>query len=274
MARIGDDRATGPLRRYWRDDGNIDGLRGFAIDKYSMVESSDQSVGRLISIMQGGGARSNAAALAVGRLARSDGHLGAVDGKIQEHRSEADELDARVEELEEEEDAEVAQVRHDAGQERDAQRMYEQHKARILVGRECGGEPSCYADLLTMQTEATAEKLEELGLEGATDLDSDEQSDMQVAARERALLDLAKMGEEADEAVDAVLEIADTTSGLTRDAILIALPQIAETPCDRCHARLTEIVDDQEDQSRLNRLTADTRIVKHYFRWAGENGDE
>ncbi len=296
LGKIGDPRAEGPLRRYWRDDDNQTGLRAFAMDKYSMVARSGESIGRLTSTMQEGNDElSNAAALAGARIISTEDRLAPYNQNIAEHRDEADELEAKAEELAEEAEElteqldedddggealreraaerarQASQHRNRASNKRNSQRMYEQHKGRILVGIQCDGDASCYAELLTLEADELADELEELGLEGASDYDRGERSSLQVAARERALLDLAKMGDAASDALEAVLEIASTTNGTTRDAVLVALPQIAELPCDECRDRLDEIVESQRGQSRLSRITGNTRILKHYFTWAGRD---
>jgi hypothetical protein len=43
------------------------------------------------------------------------------------------------------------------------------------------------------------------------------------------------------------------------------MARVAKQPCDACATRLDEVVEKQKDQTTLDYLTADTRIVLNYF---------
>ena len=123
---------------------------------------------------------------------------------------------------------------------------------RIEIAVECKQDPACYAKALP-----PTQKDFHAGGPG-------------VPRAERALLELGKMGERARAQTDALLAGADTTERFVRQGILLALPRVAPLPCPKCADRLDQIIDKQADTSTLDFLTGETRIVYHYFLWAGK----
>ena len=272
LAKIGDERAIAPMRRYWTDRSTDDSIRPLAIDKYSMISRSHDGIGRLVAYMRDDSEEEDlrkASALALARLISEEGQLGSLDEMIGRYRDAREEHEQKAENEEDEDRA--ARLRGQASGYRNFQRLFEQHKARALIGTKCSGDASCYESILTMERDELIADLEERGLAGASDQGSSDRSALQLAARERAILDLAKLGEDGRPALDTLLEpsLAGTSDRTTREAILIALPRIAPKPCDACEESLGEVIESQKDQSTLDLLTADTRIVKHYFSWAG-----
>jgi hypothetical protein len=270
LAKIGDQRAVERMRRYWTDRDTDDALRPLAVDKYSLTSRSSEGLSRLNAFMRDDGEEEDlrkAAALAVARLVTQENQLGALDEMIRRYRDATSEHEQKAENEEDEDRA--ARLRGQASGYRNFQRLFEQHKARALVGVKCSGNASCYVEILEMERDALIADLEERGLEGASELSSGDRSAFQLAARERAIIDLAKLGEEGRPALDALLARADTSDRTTREAILLALPQVAAKPCQQCEDRLDAVIEAQKDQTTLDLLTADTRIVKHYFSWAG-----
>src|SRR5262249_27445961 len=123
---------------------------------------------------------------------------------------------------------------------------------RIEIASECKQDPACYAQALPPTV-----KDFERGAPG-------------LPRAERALLELGKMGERARGQTDALLAGADTTERFVRQGILLALPRVAQLPCQKCADRLGSIIDKQSETSTLDFLTGETRIVYHYFLWAGK----
>lgn len=88
---------------------------------------------------------------------------------------------------------------------------------------------------------------------------------------ERALLELSRMG--ADPAKHAavapakpiLLKNADSSVGIVREMILLALPHVVTMPCPDCADRLDTIMKAQAQKTTLDRLTGETRILYHYF---------
>src|SRR5262249_6733886 len=91
-----------------------------------------------------------------------------------------------------------------------------------------------------------------------------------LARAERALLELGKLGEGATGQTDALLAGAETTERFVRQGILLALPRVAKLPCQKCADRLNQVIEKQADTTTLDFLTGETRIVYHYFLWAGK----
>src|SRR5262249_14797191 len=122
---------------------------------------------------------------------------------------------------------------------------------RIEIAVECKQDAACYAKTLPPTTK-------------------DFRAGGGLARAERALLELGKMGERAKGQADALLAGADTSERFVRQGILLALPRVAGVPCQKCADRLDQIITRQADTSTLDFLTGETRIVYHYFLWAGK----
>jgi hypothetical protein len=61
------------------------------------------------------------------------------------------------------------------------------------------------------------------------------------------------------------LKHAESTDRIVRQGVLLALVQVSPSPCDKCVERLQAIITSQKDQTTLDNLTSDTRIVMNYF---------
>mgnify|MGYP006179153607 CR=1 FL=1 len=83
---------------------------------------------------------------------------------------------------------------------------------------------------------------------------------------------LAKMGKKAEPAFKDLLSHADSTDRIIRQGVLLALVQVAPSPCNDCVDRLDAIIEEQSQQTTLDYLTADTRIVLNYFIAQGAKG--
>lgn len=149
------------------------------------------------------------------------------------------------------------------------QRTFEQNLARAHVHVMCKKDPMCYAGLLDKDAEHVGKALAKY-IKDWKDWSDDEKKNLRSAAVEGALITLRKMGEKAAPATDALLKHVDTTEGITRQGILMALVKIAPKPCDKCKERLEAVINEQKDQSTLQRLATETMAVRNYFLWAGK----
>ncbi len=129
------------------------------------------------------------------------------------------------------------------------QKGFMETRWRAEVGVECGDNPECYVKYLDG-------KDIQMGKPGLPKV-------------ERALIQLAKMGPKAAPVLDKLLAHADTSERIVRQGILLAVTRVAPTPCDTCVEKLSAIIEKQKDQTTLDYLTADTKIVLNYFKWAG-----
>lgn len=148
------------------------------------------------------------------------------------------------------------------------QRSFEQNLARAHVFVMCKQDPMCYAGILDKKADDIGGALKKY-IKDWKEWSDDEKKNLLTAAIERSLLELRKMGVKGEPATDVLLKKVDTTDGITRQGILLALVKIAKTPCDKCVARLDEVLKEQKDQSTLQRLAVETQAVRGFFLWAG-----
>jgi hypothetical protein len=73
------------------------------------------------------------------------------------------------------------------------------------------------------------------------------------------------MGKKGEPAFKDLLKHAESTDRIVRQGVLLALVQVAPSPCNECVERLQDIIDAQSAQTTLDNLTSDTRIVMNYF---------
>jgi hypothetical protein len=86
---------------------------------------------------------------------------------------------------------------------------------------------------------------------------------------ERALLELARMGDKGKSQVDALLAGVDTTDRFLRQAILLVLPRLAPLPCPKCAERLGKVIEAQQNTATLDFLTGETKVVHNYYESGG-----
>jgi hypothetical protein len=152
---------------------------------------------------------------------------------------------------------------------RGLQRAAEQNMARILVGIECKGDPKCLIGFAEKSADVIAKALNK-DIEGADKWDPDAKKLLRVAAVERALLEIAKLGPKARPVADKMInDLLPQTERIIREGVLLALPHVVELPCTKCVAKLDEVIKDQENQTTLSALTADARVWRNFYRWAG-----
>ena len=86
-----------------------------------------------------------------------------------------------------------------------------------------------------------------------------------IAALERALMEITKMGKAAKPALADLLKNVSSSERIVRQGVLLALIEVAPTPCNECATRLSEVIDSQKAQSTLGNLNSDTKIILNYF---------
>ncbi|HTM23009.1 MAG TPA: hypothetical protein VL172_20945, partial [Kofleriaceae bacterium] len=152
---------------------------------------------------------------------------------------------------------------------RASQRGYEQNLARAIVGVKCGENPKCYIDFVDMSPSAVATALKD-AIKDVEKWTDDDKKTLQLAATERALLELSKLGAKARAVQADLLRLLPSTERFVREGVLLALPQVAALPCDECVKVLDQVIADQEQQTTLEALTADARVERYYYGWAGK----
>lgn len=296
LRKINDPSSVKALGEYWRNPSTDDMLRPLAIDVYSMVATDTDALSDLAKLIKDDDQEEQirmAAGQAYGRLVRDAKDYDPLQYMANRYKKEADKREKDVKKAEEavnkakkafeqskgkdikaqqtleEKQQELAMARGSVAGYRGYQRAFEQHMARGHTAVSCKQDPKCYAAILDKDGATIAKEMEKhLGdLDKWTD---EEKRNLQLAASERALLELAKMGEKGRPAFDKVLEKVISTERIIRQGGLLALVHIAALPCDACVKRLDEIIKEQQGQSTLNALTADTKAVRNYFWWAGK----
>jgi hypothetical protein len=253
LRTIMDPGSAGAVRSYMLDSKTYDGTRPTAIDVYSMIATDDAALGDLVRFMKDEKEEQQirlAAIIAYGRLART-----------KEQQKPLDELHATWEEKHGKAEAALKAAKSDdekakADDERQVAAYWRdavnESRQRMSIAIECKDDPACYVKSLP-----PAVKDFKAGTPA-------------LPRAERALLELGKMGDKAAAQTDALLAAADVTERFVRQGILLALPRIAPLPCQKCADRLSEVIEKQADTTTLDFLTNETKIVQHYFLWAGK----
>ncbi|HWM87492.1 MAG TPA: hypothetical protein VNO33_16680, partial [Kofleriaceae bacterium] len=264
LRKIADPAAADAVLAYLKDPKTDDLTRPIAIDVYSMMTRETKALDHLSNEMKNDDQEveeiRRSAGLAYARLVSSKEQLEPLDFMIARYMKEAAKYDDKAKgskKQDEKEDAETT-----ANGYRDLSTLFWQHKVRAMVGVSCGEDPSCYIRFLKLPADSLAA---ELKLPGSADLKKEVKDSYRIAAQERALLELAKLGPKAASALPALLELAESTERIIREGVLLAMVQVAKKPCDECTKKLDEVIKTQEDQDRLSYLTADTRVVRNYF---------
>ncbi len=250
LRKIGDPKAADAVYDYWHTDGIKVQSKAIAIDVWSMLEPkpSEKQMSELEAIFSNKDEDQDlrlSSAMAYGRMAYKKSHVNAIQAVInKEFKGPADEADKKAK-------AETdPDKKADYEAERDSRRSYqvtfEEYVYRAEVGVECKDDPACYAKYL----EADDIRVGSPGL----------------ARAERALLQIRKLGDKAKGVLPALLEHAASTERIVREGVLFALTSVAPAPCAECKARLEEVIGSQKDQTTLDYLTSDTRIVMFYYR--------
>jgi hypothetical protein len=107
--------------------------------------------------------------------------------------------------------------------------------------------------------------IKDLGVKLDAKAKKSEREAFRIAALERALIEVAKLGAKAAAGMTALLKNAEVTDRIIRQGVLLALGKVATHPCNACATRLDQVIEMQKGQTTLDYLTADTRIVLNYF---------
>jgi HEAT repeat protein len=264
LRQIGDPSSADAVLRYLQDPKTDDIVRPIAIDVYSMLTRDTKALGHLAAEMKNDAQEveeiRRSAGLAYARLVSTREQLEPIDFMIARYAKEADKYEAKARSSSKEDDKDAAESQ--ASGYRDLSTLFWQHKVRALIGIACQEDPSCYVRFLKLPAAALAAelKLPETATRKKEVVDS-----FRIAAQERALLELAKLGPKAASALPTLLELADSTERIIRQGVLLAMIQVAKKPCDECTKKLDEVIAGQEGQDRLSYLTADTKVVRNYF---------
>jgi len=152
------------------------------------------------------------------------------------------------------------------------ERGFEDHIARIEIAVTCGKDAKCYADALDADPKKIFERLKSSGYLDATagDWSADDLADLKSAEVERAVLELRRMGKDAAGQLPKLLDHVKDTDRIQRQAIMMAIPQIASLPCPDCEKKLNEAVTAGQGHQELSELTYETQLMAGYYAWAGK----
>ena len=254
LRRIGDPSAADAVYDYMIDEKTDDFLlRPMAMDVYSMLASDTKALPWLLKTIKDEAADPNvrnAAIIAYGRLARSNEDAAPIKAMIADYEAQAKKAEEKAKKAKGEQDktnAEQAQLTADA-----FAGALKESQARIDVAIKCKQDPACYVAALDGKDVAVGQ----LGLPRA----------------ERSLLELRKLGKKASDVYKKLLDpkVLGTSERILREGILLALPRIAPLPCKDCAESMEQVMQSQASQTTLDLLNTETKIVYHYFLWAGQ----
>jgi PBS lyase HEAT-like repeat len=172
------------------------------------------------------------------------------------------------------------------------ERMFETHVARIEIYVHCHGQSdaaACYAKTLDAVTDkkdkaskdAAKKAQDEIAARvgkyvktlGSTKGDNvwteNDKKGLVAAEIERAMLELGKMGHQAESQTGVLLDSAASADRLVRQSVLLALPKIAKLPCAECKTKLDTAIKLSKGKSELAQLNVETIVLRNYFSWAG-----
>jgi hypothetical protein len=241
LQKIGGEDAAEPLRAYWNKSAD-DSLRMLALDAYGWVTRTGVAHKELAAILADTKAVDQirmAAGLAFSRTIYTQAQLGVL--KAQTTRSLADDAEKRW------------------------HRWFAALIARAYPGVSCNADVACYQAVL-VAADADLVKQVVASIPQADKLADTDRASLPNAMRERALLELSKLGRDSATAVDAILEVAKSNERLVRLAALRALVAAAERPCSKCSDALTAIADATPAGSVPAQVVVDTDAAASYFR--------
>jgi HEAT repeat protein len=250
LRRIGDASAAPAVYEFWTNPKTDDSIRPIAIDVYSMLALDNKALPALLTFIRDTEQEPQirfASILAYGRLARSAADAKPIDELIAGFEAKVAAAEAKGKAAKSPLDKDTAEgEKQEAMQWRDT---LKETSYRMEIAIKCGADPKCYADAL-----------------GGKDVSIGQPG---LPRAERALLELRKMGEKARPVLDTLLKYVDSSERMIREGVLLALPQIAALPCKTCSDKLIKVIESQAQQTTLDQLNTETRIVYHWFLWAG-----
>lgn len=251
LHKIGDPSAAGALWAYATDPKTDDAIRPRAIDVYSWLSADTSALDQLQKWFEAADQEDQiraVAAIAYGRIARTEAQARVLDAQIKKYDAQVKAAEARIQAAKSQADKDRAESEKATAEQ--WRGVFQEARYRVDAALQCKDDPVCYAGLFAGKDVA-------IGRPG-------------LPKAERAAVELYRMGSKGAPALDAVLQHADTTERLVRDGILLALPRIAPLPCAKCAERLHQVIESQASQTTLDALNAETRILYHYFLWAGK----
>jgi hypothetical protein len=227
-------------------------LRQLAMDVYSMIATDTKALPWLLKTIKDDAADPNvrnAAIIAYGRLARSSDDAAPIKAMIAEYDAKAKKAEEKAKAAKNDNDKGAAE--QDQGAAEAFAGGLKEAQARIDIAISCKQDASCYVAALDGKDVQAGQ----LGLPRA----------------ERALLELRKQGKKAESVYKKLLDpkYLGTSERILREAILLTLPRIAPLPCKECAEAMDTVMTQQASQTTLDLLNTETKIVYHYFLWAG-----
>jgi hypothetical protein len=265
LRKMGAFSAAGKVSAYMQAESTNDMTRPLAIDAYSMLAKDTKALGFLKKTFENTDNEMpmrQASTLAYARLVKKDKDIAPIQAIIDRQLKSAKESDAKAAKAKNEDDKKDNEGA--ANDFRGFAREYEQHRTRARAGVVCKNDIKCYQELLTLDAKGVVEKLK-IPNHRTGDMKKQDMQTYRIAALERALLEIAKMGKKGEPAFKDLLKHAESTDRIIRQGVLLALVQVAPSPCNECVERLQSIIDAQSQQTTLDNLTSDTRIVMNYF---------
>ena len=250
---IGDDKAAAAIKEYWKNPKTDDFIRPMAIDVYSMLAKtpSKDDLDDLFKLMSDETQEDQiraAATLAYGRLARSAADQKRLDELVAKYEERGKKAEEKAKGATNEADKASAEAQAELATQ--WKNTLQESSYRLSAAVECKEDPACYVKLL-----------------GGKDVS---QGKPGLPKAERAVIELAKMGEKARPVQKDLLGFVDSRERFVREGVLLALPKIVALPCAECSKRTEEVIEKQSNESTLDLLTEETRVVHHYFLWAGK----
>jgi HEAT repeat protein len=253
LRRIGDPAAAETVYEYMTAEKTDDFLlRPLAMDVYSTLSTDTKALPWLLKMIKDEAADPNvrnAAIIAYGRLGRTADDAAPIKAMVADYEAKAKKAEAKAKGAKGEQDkaaAEQDQLTNDA-----FAGALKETIARMDIAIKCKQDATCYADTLDAKDLAVGQP----GLPRA----------------ERALLEIRKLGKKAQPVYKKLIDpkYLGTSERIVREAILLALPRIAPLPCKECAESMDQVMESQSAQTTLDLLNTETKIVYHYFLWAG-----
>ena len=147
-------------------------------------------------------------------------------------------------------------------------RGFQRNIAQIDLAIRCKEDLACFAASLRLTPDEAAKGL----LPYVKDVlawSVEDKRNLVAAVGERAALEIAKRGAQAQEHTGALLDQVATEYDVLRKSILFALPKVAKVPCAACVEKLDLAVKSGEGKPGISELTLEAALLRNYFVWAG-----
>ena len=142
-------------------------------------------------------------------------------------------------------------------------RMFQTHVARVEVAVRCAEDVDCYAAALSTSATDAVQHVKPFIADVDTWTD-DEKQGLVDAAVDRAALELGKR--KATAKLDVVLDTLASENRLVREALLLALPHLAPTPCPACVTKLDAAIESGRTKTYLAPVQIETQVLRNYIK--------